>query len=32
MSIEEWIPDIVIGVDFGMTCTGMFVHDHSNYP
>lgn len=22
MSNNSWIPDIVVGVDFGMTCTG----------
>lgn len=23
MAFDGWIPEIVIGVDFGMTCTGM---------
>ncbi|EFR02007.1 hypothetical protein MGYG_05010 [Nannizzia gypsea CBS 118893] len=23
MEIDDWIPDIVVGVDFGMTCTGV---------
>lgn len=24
MASDEWVPEIVIGIDFGMTCTGMF--------
>lgn len=24
MASDGWVPEIVIGVDFGMTCTGMF--------
>jgi hypothetical protein len=20
--VEKWVPDIVVGIDFGMTCTG----------
>ena len=25
MYMDGWTPDIVVGIDFGMTCTGMFV-------
>lgn len=24
MTSDGWVPEIVVGVDFGMTCTGMF--------
>ena len=24
MANQKWVPDIVVGIDFGMTCTGMF--------
>lgn len=28
MASDGWVPEIVVGVDFGMTCTGVFaLHD-----
>ena len=24
MASDGWVPEIVVGVDFGMTCTGAF--------
>lgn len=24
MASDGWVPEIVVGVDFGMTCTGVF--------
>ena len=24
MASDGWVPEIVVGVDFGMTCTGLF--------
>lgn len=23
MAVDRWVPDLVVGVDFGMTCTGL---------
>ena len=30
MATDGWIPEIVIGVDFGMTCTGRLARKISN--
>ena len=26
MASDGWIPEIVVGIDFGMTCTGVSAH------
>ena len=26
MAADGWVPEIVVGIDFGMTCTGEFAN------